>query len=565
MLFILLSFIAGFLTVLAPCVLPLLPVIIGGSLTGDNKDRKRPLIIIGALAVSLIVFTLLLKATTLLIDIPPRTITIASGILIVILGVLLLLPGVYAKLLLKTGIEHRSQALLGKGFANKKQYVGPALIGVALGPVFSSCSPVYGYILATVLPVNFGEAILYMVAYIIGLSSVLLLIGYYGQRFVSKLKFASNPKGVFQRVIAVLFIIVGLLVATGYDKRAQTWVSEHTPFKFDALSAKFIPSDQKIDNSKGYFNVEPYQAPEFSGLQNWINSQPLNLSDQKGKVVLVDFWTYSCINCIRNNPYIEKWYEAYKDQGFIVVGVHAPEFAFERNADNVRKAVKDQGLTYPIALDNEFSTWAAFENNYWPAGYLIDAEGNIRRVHYGEGEYEQSEMAIRALLEEKGAQLNDQMTVTNSSVPSSSKETPETYLGSKRASNFIGSSALAKAPTQTFVVQDGLKKNQWSLGGTWEVQSEKIIARGNSVLRFNVAAKEVYLVTGASSPTAANVMLNGQPIKASQSGSDVTNAKLIINENRLYKITKFNAFEESNILELSVPNGVELNVFTFGS
>lgn len=215
------AFFAGIITVLAPCVLPLLPIIIGGSITGDVQDKRRPFIIAASLAISLIVFTLLLKATTLLIDIPPQAITYVSGGIIVGIGILLLFPTLYERMILFFNLQAKSQELLGKS-GGKGAVIGAIITGAALGPVFSSCSPVYAYILATVLPVNFGVAMAYMVAYVLGLSLMLLLIGFVGQKFVRRLKFASNPHGWFNRAVAVIFIVVGLLVVTGYDKKLQT-------------------------------------------------------------------------------------------------------------------------------------------------------------------------------------------------------------------------------------------------------------------------------------------------------------------------------------------------------
>ena len=559
------SFIAGMLTVLAPCVLALLPIIIGGSVSGDTKDKKRPLIIAVSLAISLLVFTLALKATTLFIDVPPQTFTYISGGIIIGLGLLTLFPSLYARVIAKLGIEQRAQSTLSKGYRNKNQYLGPIIIGAALGPVFSSCSPVYAYILATVLPANFGQAMAYITFYILGLSIVLLLIGYYGQKFVSKIKFASNPKGWFQRTIAILFIIIGLLIFTGFDKRFQTWVSTHTPFNFDSLSSKLLPSSRETNSE--LLNVEPYDAPEFVGLKDWINSEPLTKDDLKGKVVLVDFWTYSCINCIRNNPYLIEWYNTYKDKGFVIVGMHAPEFAFERNPDNVRNAVEDQGLPYPVALDNDFATWAAFQNRSWPAGYLIDADGQVRRVHEGEGEYDKTEQAIRKLLEENGANLSGtNMTAKSSALPISNMQTPETYLGSVRASNFQNAKALAAEPVQTFIPDDNLPKNFWTLGGTWEVQDKKIIAKGNSLLRFHIAAKDAYLVMGSATPASVSIKLNGQPISgADAAGKDVSNSTVTVGEYKLYRLLSYPGFRDDGIIELSVPDGVELNAFTFGS
>lgn len=562
------AFIAGMLTVLAPCILALLPIIIGGSVQGDAKDRKRPVVIAVSLAVSILVFTLLLKATSLLVAVDPKTITYISGGIIVAVGLLTLFPAFYAQLLIKLGVEHRAQTVLGKSFQNKSSLIGPIITGAALGPVFSSCSPVYAYILATVLPVNFGQAMAYIISYILGLALVMLLIGYYGQRFVGKIKFASDPKGWFQRGIAILFIIVGLLVATGYDKKFQTYVSEHTPFNFDALSSKLLPASERESAQSGVLNVVPYPAPEFTGLDGWINSKPLTMKELKGKVVLVDFWTYSCINCIRNNPYIEGWYEKYQDQGLVVVGSHAPEFAFEKVKANVQKAVKDQGLTYPVALDNDLATWAAFQNRSWPTAYLIDAEGQVRRVHEGEGQYAETEEAIRQLLKEKGADLTAiKLDNGDAALPIRADQTPETYLGLRRASNYTGLPALGAAPTSTFTAAPALRSNEWSLGGTWEIGQEKIIARGDSTLRFKTNAKDVYIV-GASpaAPQAVGVTLGGQPISTTgRAGPDVKNSQFRVSEAKLYRIAAWPKFTKDQVIELSVPDGVELNVFTFGS
>ncbi len=561
------SLIAGMLTVLAPCVLALLPVIIGGSVQGDNRDRKRPLVIAISLAVSILIFTLLLKATSLLVNIDPKTITYISGSIIILVGFLTLLPSLYAKVLVKLGIEHRAIGLLGKSYQNKSSLIGPIITGAALGPVFSSCSPVYAYILASVLPVNFAQAMAYIVSYIVGLALVLLLIGYYGQRFISKIKFASDPKGWFQRAIAILFIIVGLLVFTGYDKKIQTFVSEHTPFNFDKLSSQLLPDAKNKPNQAGLFNVKPYDAPEFKDIDSWINSQPQTMQKLKGTVVLVDFWTYSCINCIRNNPYLEKWYQTYKGKGLEVLGVHAPEFAFEKNRANVEKAVHDQHITYPVALDNDFATWNAFNNRSWPSAYLIDAGGKVRRVHEGEGQYKENEQAIRQLLTDNGANLNGVgMTSGDTAPPITAQQTPETYLGSRRASNYSGTPALAAAPTSTFKPDDTLDGNEWTLGGTWETQQEKIIARGNSTLRFKVGAKEVYVVGGSASPQKVRVLLDGKPVsQTGGAGADITNSTVTIQESKLYRLLSFPKFDKDAIITLYVPNGVELNVFTFGS
>lgn len=567
MLLLLGAFLAGVITIFAPCVLPLLPVIIGGSVSGDTADRRRPLIIALSLAVSLIIFTLLLKVSSLLINIPPMAINYLSGGIIIAIGLLTLFPAIYEQLLIRSGIQRRSQSLLGEGM-KKQGLLGPIIIGAALGPVFSSCSPVYAYILATILPTSLLQAFVYIIAYVIGLSLMLLLIGYYGQKFIARVSWAADPKGWFQRTVAVLFIIVGLLVFSGNALKVQTFISQNTPFDFDGFSAALIPGFGEAQESQsGVFNVKPYPAPEFAGLKKWINSKPLTQDDLKGKVVLVDFWTYSCINCIRTQPYLKGWYETYKSDGFLVLGVHAPEFAFEKVPANVQRAVEEAGIKYPVALDNEFQTWTAYKNQFWPSSYLIDPDGNIRRVHYGEGEYKETEQAIRALIRENTGQLPSERFIEGSAdVPVSDKDTPETYLGAQRASNFVGKPGLISGRTETYRPQTLEEVDDWTLGGTWEVTSQTITARGDSTLRFRISAREVYLVAGSSVPRTISVKLNGKPIDQTDSaGSDAKDGMVRIAEQRLYRLVEHEAYDADFVIELSVPDGTVLNVFTFGS
>lgn len=567
MLLLLGAFFAGVITIFAPCVLPLLPVIIGGSVSGDVTNTRRPLVIAASLAVSLIVFTLLLKVSTILINIPPMAINYLSGGIIIAIGLLTLFPSLYEQILIRTGIQSRSQTLLGKGLT-KKGLVGPVIIGAALGPVFSSCSPVYAYILATILPASFSQALVYIIAYVLGLSIMLLLVGYYGQKFISKVKWAADPKGWFQRSVAVLFILVGLLVFTGSALKVQTFISQNTPFNFDGLSAKLIPGfGDGREEQAGVLNIKPYPAPELVGLENWINSKPLTKADLKGKVVLVDFWTYSCINCIRTQPYLEGWYETYKDEGFVVLGVHAPEFAFEKVPANVQKAVRQAKLTYPIALDNDFQTWSAFKNQYWPSSYLIDGEGNVRRVHYGEGEYKETEQAIRTLIRENTGQLPSEHFIKgNADVPVSSSDTPETYLGSQRASNYVGSTRLLAGKTQAYEAAELMEVDDWTLGGAWEVSTQTITARGNSTLSFRISAKEVYLVAGSDVPQKIGITLDGKEISLTASaGEDVQGSMVEVSEQRLYRLVNHKTYDADFMIELSVPDGTILNVFTFGS
>ena len=564
MLLLLGAFFAGMITVLAPCVFALLPVIVGGSISGNVQDKRRPLIITASLAISLVVFTVLLKATTLFIDISPEVITYISGGIIVGVGVVTLFPQIYERIILFFNLQAKSQQLLGKS-SGRGAVIGAIITGAALGPVFSSCSPVYAYLIATVLPVNFGLAMLYITAYVIGLSLMLLLIGYVGQKLIRKIKFAANPRGWFQRSVAILFIVVGVLIISGYDKRFQTFVSQNTPFNFDGLSAKLIPSDTGRESTEGVLNVKPYKAPELQDIAGWINSEPTTIAEQKGKVVLVDFWTYSCINCIRTQPYLKAWYERYKDSGLEIIGVHAPEFAFERSKANVENAVKKAGLEYPVALDNDFATWNAFKNQYWPATYLIDTEGTVRRVHEGESQYKETEDAIRQLLREGGKNVPAQYSnPEGGATPTQEGQTPETYLGTRRASDYVGAQRLVRGQHK-FAQAQLPKVNNWTLGGAWQVDSEGIRAVQGATLKIRIAAKEMYIVTGSGMQADVAVLVNGTPISQTASaGDDVKDSRVTVTKAQLYRIIDFDRFEKDSIVELKVPDGVQLNAFTFG-
>jgi cytochrome c biogenesis protein CcdA/thiol-disulfide isomerase/thioredoxin len=566
------AFIAGALTVLAPCVLPLLPIIIGGSVGGNTKDKRRPLLIAGSLAVSLIAFTVLLKATTLLIHVPPQTFTYISGSIILVLGLATLFPNIYAVVIGRLGIESRAQQLLSKGNRNRNELVGPILTGAALGPVFSSCSPVYAYILATILPAHFATAMAYIISYVVGLALILLAIGYYGQRVTARLRFASNPSGYFQRGLAALFIVVGILIITGSGTRFQVWMASHTPLDIDSLSAKLIPANKqpggasKPSDSNLYNVPAGVKAPDLVGIQSWINSKPLAMKQLKGKVVLIDFWTYTCINCIRSLPYVQGWYQQYQKDGLVVIGVEAPEFSYEKIPSNVAAAVKQDKITYPVAIDGDLATWNAYQNQYWPAEYLIDRSGNIRRTHFGEGEYDQTEKAIRGLLAENNTKLSSKLVVPSATpVPVSRNQTPETYLGTDRADAYAGSPELGSKPDQTYSFAKSLASSQWSLSGEWHVSGSSITSGQHAKLRISAASRNVYLVGGAAHAASIGIQFNGQPISESGgAGADVADSQVAVQLSNLYRIASFKQFT-SGTIELDVPPDVTLNTFTFGN
>ncbi len=576
MLLLITSFLAGMLTVFAPCVLILLPVIVGSSLATDTDkkaDRLKPYIISISLGISVLLFTLLLKASTVLINVDPQVWKSVSGGIVIVLGLSLLFPLLWARLSAKIGLENSSNSLLGK--VSKKSGIGGYILtGAALGPVFSACSPIYAVILATVLPVNLGLGLVYMTLYAIGLSLALLIIALGGRRLTKRLNWTAQPGGWFRRSLAILLIVVGLAVITGVDKQVQTWILIHVPFNSTKLEEKLIPSRSDssaaaAEGTKAVFNIEkPYAAPELKGIQYWINSDPLTLASLKGKVVLIDFWTYSCINCVRTQPYLNKWYDKYKDDGLVIIGAHAPEFAFEKVSENVRNAVKEAKIKYPVALDNDFATWQAYNNQFWPAKYLIDKDGRVRYTHFGEGKYDETEGVIQTLLKEAGRSVTDKIDQDNGATPVQKGQSPEIYLGYERGQNFANADQFKQDQTVSYTLSDKLSEPEWSLGGSWQVGGKESVATGdNSVLRVKFTAKEVYLVMNGPSDKPVTLKLNGQPITSNTiGGSDVdADGQVHLNGARLYRLIKLPTFTKDAILDITVPSGTTINAFTFGA
>ena len=576
MLLLLTSFLAGILTVFAPCVLILLPVIVGSSLASDadkKADRKKPYIISISLGFSVLLFTLLLKASTILIGIDPQVWKSVSGGIVVILGLSLFFPLLWARVSAKVGLENSSNNLLGRA-AKKSGAFGNILTGAALGPVFSACSPIYALILATVLPVNLALGLVYMTLYAAGLSLTLLIIALAGRRLTKRLNWVATPNGWFRRGLAILLILVGIAVITGFDKKVQAWALDKIPFNSTNIEEKLLPKNNppsvnKVVEKQTAFNVtNPYPAPEVRGIDSWINSNPQTIAELKGKVILVDFWTYSCINCIHTQPYLNKWYAKYKKEGFEILGIHAPEFAFEKVRKNVQNAVKEAKIHYPVALDNNFATWNAYSNQFWPAKYLIDKNGKVRLTHFGEGNYAETEMAIQTLLRETGARITQKIAGDNEQNSTLGRLTPETYLNYGRGERLANPEQFRTNASANYHLSNNLKPDEWSLGGQWKVGQESTLSTGHdSKLRIRFSARELYLVM--SGPTGARIGLSmgGTPLSPTNlGGSDVdANGTVLLGGARLYRLVKSDTYLNAKELTLAIPSGVTINAFTFGS
>ncbi|HUD11250.1 MAG TPA: redoxin family protein [Candidatus Saccharimonadia bacterium] len=567
MILLLISLLAGALTVLAPCVLPLLPIIVSGSLNGQPANKSRPYVIAVSLAASIIAFTLLLKVSTVLVNLSPDVLTTFSGGLLVALGLVTIFPEAWELVVIKVGFEVASQRFLGAGQRNRSRFLGPILIGIALGPVFSSCSPTYAFILASILPKSFASGLIYLVTYVIGLVLALLAVALVGRKFISRFRWAVDTHSVFRRCTGVLFVVIGLVILFGREVPVETWVANHLPFDETKIEQVLLSTQHRqpaasTNNAAsdfGVLNVTPTPEPELVGLTNWINSPALTLAGLRGKVVLVDFWTYSCINCIRSIPYVEKWYETYQSKGLVIIGVSTPEFAFEHVPSNVQAAVKKDGITYPVALDNNYETWNAFNNDSWPADYLIDKSGNIRYVSLGEGDYDKTERAIQALLGTSGA-----LTTSNFHVPYSELQTPETYFGTNRDADYSGSPDLTDG-TFNFKSTGTLPQNGWALNGNWQISPEYITSQSNgSTLTFSVYAKDVYVVAGNAGGASQQMKVSLPAANSGQYGSDANGGVASINGSRLYHIVSLPQAGTTTVT-LTVPKGVSLYTFTFGS
>lgn len=414
------AFLSGVVTIFAPCIWPILPVILSAGVSGG--DRK-PFGVVAGLMVSFTFFTLTLSYLLKILPIDPDALRFFAVVVISLLGLFLAVPilGRYLEAVASRFSGLGSLSKVGRGFK------GGFVTGFALGLIWSPCA---GPILATVATLAATQSltlaiVLVAVAFVAGVGLPLLILAILGQRILNRTRRLSPYTGRIQQFFGVVMILAALAIYTGYDQVLQTRFANFCSangitflerFQTNAIVTEQLatlrnpeknnllpaPSIRKsVEVSSGLEDLGP--APEFAGIINWLNiDHPLTLRELRGKVVLVDFWTYSCINCIRTLPYVTAWYERYKDRGFVVVGVHTPEFEVEKKTANVADAIEKHRITYPVAQDNDYATWKAYDNQYWPAFYLIDANGFLRRVHFGEGDYNEMEAAIQSLLQESG-------------------------------------------------------------------------------------------------------------------------------------------------------------------
>ena len=552
-LLLLFAVLAGAGTAISPCVLPILPALLSAGATGG---RRRPLGIVLGLSVT---FTITIVGLAEVVDgvgLGDGTLRTVAVIVLLGFGVLLLVPR------LADRVEAALSPIIalgprtgGHGFASG------LLVGAALGFVYAPCA---GPILAAVISVSAasGSTVAVAIAYSAGSAAVLLVLCLGGRRVVERIRAAGRGPWL-QRAMGVVMIVTALAVASDADVRFQTAIADDLPgFLVNPTGSLERSSavEQRLDDLRGPSRFATKQdgfpelgaAPDFQGVTRWFNSRPLTLKDLRGKVVLVDFWTYTCINCLRTLPYLRAWDERYRDRGLTIVGVHTPEFAFEKDSDNVRDAIARNHLRYAVAQDNDYGTWEAWSNQYWPAKYLIDAKGQVRYTHFGEGDYGVTEVAIRSLLAEAGAgSLGSRAGRQPGEVPGR-QATPETYLGAARAQGWL---APPEPGVHDYAAPSGeLPASRFALGGRWKVDDESAEAVRDATLTARVTGKSVYLVLGSRArvPRNVDVLVDGKPSR-----------HVTVKRQRLYTLLSLPRTEE-HTLTLRFDPGVSGYAFTFG-
>jgi cytochrome c biogenesis protein CcdA/thiol-disulfide isomerase/thioredoxin len=570
-LLILFAFLAGIVTVLSPCILPLLPIILSSA---DGKGKQKPLGVVVGFVLSFTFFTLFLSTIVRLSGIPADSLRFLSIIILAIFGASLLIP----KLQTKIEIFFSRFANLVPSGEKKKGFVGGLIVGLSLGLLWTPC---VGPILASVISLAItgtvtAQAFLITLAYAIGTAIPMLIIMLVGSTALQKVPWLLKNTGKIQKAFGILMIITAVGIYFNIDRNFQTYILEKFP-NYGVNLTKFEDTKQVKDKLKT-INQKPIDenvvgkamsdinlskgvvAPELILGGQWLNSEPLKLADLKGKVVLIDFWTYSCINCQRTFPYLRDWWEKYQDEGLVIIGVHSPEFEFEKNIKNVQKAVEDFELSYPVMQDNNFQTWRAYDNHYWPAKYLMDKDGLIRYTHFGEGDYDETEEMIQELLKEAGSSVSKEQ-ISNQDYQVYSR-TPELYLGYARMKNFSSLESIKKDQLTTFSAPSKLSSNRFAFIGDWTVMPEFSAPSKGAKLRLNFESKEVFLVARPKDGVAKmRVYLDDQ---MTDFGEDNNNGVVTVNSDSLYKLIKLDS-PGRHYLEIEfLDDNIEIYAFTFG-
>jgi cytochrome c biogenesis protein CcdA/thiol-disulfide isomerase/thioredoxin len=618
MILFVLAYLGGVLTIISPCILPVLPFVFARS---DKPFVSSGLPMLAGMAATFAVVATLAAVGGGWAVQANEYGRFAALTLLALFGITLLFPALSDRLtrpLVALG-SRLSETADRRAGASGSTVLPSLLLGVATGLLWAPCAgPVLGLILtgAALQGANVQTSLL-LAAYAAGAATSLALALLIGGRVFATMKRSLGAGEWVRRALGVAVLAGVAAIALGLDTRFLTQVSLASTAPLEqSLVDRLHPADSEQPSTKGgavamtgdpsvttegrpeaqsqqsaaggnppspaqgqpKAQVEDFPdegaMPSLSGAVQWLNSPPLTPEALKGKVVVVDFWTYSCINCLRSIPYIRAWAEKYKDEGLVIIGVHTPEFAFEKNVDNVKKAVADLKISFPIAIDNDYAIWRAFKNRYWPADYFIDAQGRIRDHSFGEGDYAASEHVIQQLLTKAGeTNVSGGLVAVNASGAEAASDTddvrsPETYIGYARAEKFASPDGAVKGGSHVYAVGK-LQLNEWGLSGDWTIGEERAVLNkkgGSIVYRFH--ARDLHLVLGSArqgNPVRFRVTIDGAPPGDSH-GADVdADGRGVVTGQRLYQLVRQNGAITDHTFEIRfLDPGAEAYAFTFG-
>jgi cytochrome c biogenesis protein CcdA/thiol-disulfide isomerase/thioredoxin len=625
MLLIVLAYLGGALTILSPCILPVLPFVFARA---DQPFVRSGLPLLAGMAL-----TFALVAT--LAAVGGGWVTQANQygrwvaiVLLAVFGLTLLLPR-FADHLMRPFVSAGNRlSNFAQGDGQQVRAGSSFLLGIATGLLWAPCAgPILGLVLtgAALRGASVGTTLL-LAAYAAGAATSLAVALLIGGKVFTAMKRSLGAGEWIRRGIGAAMLLGVVAISLGLDTGVlarvstvatggleQRLVDRFAPASSQrqpavasssidtsgngAMMAANTPAQLATDSNAGpamasgsmmraadhaAANPAPLpvegELPSLNGAVQWLNSPPLTTQDLRGKVVLVDFWTYSCINCLRSLPYVKAWAQKYKDQGLVVIGVHAPEFAFERNIDNVKKATHDLGVDYPVAIDNNYAIWRALNNQYWPAHYFVDAKGQIRYHHFGEGDYAESEKVIQQLLAEAGHADASKVAIgiantseqgVQAAADNADMQSPETYIGYQRAENFASPGGAAPDKVHTYAAPSQPAVNDWGLAGAWKVGAEHAnlaAASGRIVYRFH--ARDLHLVLGPGSdgkPVRFRVSVDGNAPGAAHGTDVAADGSGIVTEQRLYQLVRQTGAVADHTFSIEfLDPGVQAYAFTFG-
>ena len=584
MILFLLAYLGGVLTIVSPCILPVIPFVLARA---DRPFLRSGLPMLIGMTLAFAVVASLASVAGGWVVSANQYGRVAALILLAVFGLTLLFPAL-ADRLMQPLVAVGARLSQSAEQTGEETLLAPLLLGIATGFLWAPCAgPVLGLILtgAALKGANVGTALL-LLTYAAGAATSLALALLVGGRVFAAMKKSIGAGEWIRRGLGAAVLVAVAAIALGLDTGLltnlslgstnaleQSLLDKLHPNQKTAASAPTTKQNQPTGQAEAALPVEEF-SPSLDGAQEWLNSPPLSVEALKGKVVLVDFWTYSCINCLRSIPYIRAWAEKYRDHGLVVIGVHAPEFAFERNVDNVKNAISTLKIGYPIAIDNEYKIWRSFDNEYWPAHYFTDGNGKVRHHHFGEGEYAESERIIQKMLTDAGTKdVPDGIVAVNASGAEAAADkadvnSPETYIGYDRSEHFVSPGDVVQDESHVYAAGEP-QLNEWSLTGKWTIGEERAQLDekdGSIVYRFH--ARDLHLVLGPSTPgnnVRYRITIDGKPPGDAHGMDTDADGNGVVTTQRLYQLVRSPGAVADHTFEIRfLDPGVQAYAFTFG-